>query len=248
MKLDQENITTAKEMAKVLRRSGNGELTVVGMLLDALLKEREEALAQSQSDVKQEQRSDSEHTGEPVGEPYGYLKLNTGKFVNDVEGLNPMKDKRYLPLYTKAQPKQEQGEPVEIHQYSFKELGKKAPWYDGNQDQTKWPRHVYNHRIVYTTPQQRKPLTDEQKIVLGFLDGSNPLQGVWYGEDHPAFGQAKHWWRRFLCQAFADDFSAHGIAPQAKPAVPKNNCRHCGGARKRICAGSFKAAPKERHQ
>jgi hypothetical protein len=46
------------------------------------------------------------------GEPYGYLKLNTGKFVNDVEGLNPMKDNRYLPLYTKAQPKQEQGEPV----------------------------------------------------------------------------------------------------------------------------------------
>jgi len=52
-------------------------------------------------------------------------------------------------------PKQEQGEPVAIHQYSFKELGKKAPWYDGTQDQTKWPQHVYNHRIVYTTPQQR---------------------------------------------------------------------------------------------
>jgi len=33
-------------------------------------------------------------------EPYGYLKLNTGKFVNEVEGLNPMTDKRYLPLYT----------------------------------------------------------------------------------------------------------------------------------------------------
>jgi hypothetical protein len=37
------------------------------------------------------------------GEPYGYLKLNTGKFVNEVEGLNPMKDKRYLPLYDKPQ-------------------------------------------------------------------------------------------------------------------------------------------------
>jgi hypothetical protein len=37
------------------------------------------------------------------GEPYGYLKLNTGKFVNEVEGLNPMKDKRYLPLYTTPQ-------------------------------------------------------------------------------------------------------------------------------------------------
>jgi hypothetical protein len=48
--------------------------------------------------------------------------------------------------------KQEQGDPVEIHQYSFKELGKKAPWYDGKQDQTKWPHHIYNHRIVYTAP------------------------------------------------------------------------------------------------
>jgi hypothetical protein len=37
------------------------------------------------------------------GEPYGYLKLNTGRFVNEVEGLNPMKDKRYLPLYTTPQ-------------------------------------------------------------------------------------------------------------------------------------------------
>jgi hypothetical protein len=38
------------------------------------------------------------------GEPYGYLKLNTGRFVNEVEGLNPMTDKRYLPLYTTPQP------------------------------------------------------------------------------------------------------------------------------------------------
>jgi len=53
MTLDKENITTAKEMAKVLKRSGKDELMVVGMLLDVLLKEREEALA------KQEQ-------GEPV--------------------------------------------------------------------------------------------------------------------------------------------------------------------------------------
>ena len=41
-----------------------------------------------------------EALAQPEQEPYGYLKLNTGKFVNEVEGLNPMTDKRYLPLYT----------------------------------------------------------------------------------------------------------------------------------------------------
>ena len=42
-------------------------------------------------------------TKQEQGEPYGYLKLNTGRFVNEVEGLNPMKDKSYLPLYTTPQ-------------------------------------------------------------------------------------------------------------------------------------------------
>jgi hypothetical protein len=43
---------------------------------------------------------DNSQPKQEQGEPYGYLKLNTGRFVHEVEGLNPMKDKRYLPLYT----------------------------------------------------------------------------------------------------------------------------------------------------
>ena len=31
---------------------------------------------------------------------------------------------------------------------------------------------------------------------------------------------------------------------QANPAVPENNCRHCGGASNRICAGQCRAAPQ----
>jgi len=105
--------------------------------------------------------------------------------------------------------KQEQGEPVAIYQFQNSD----GSWIDQ-------AKHSYDYnvkhghatvRIVYTTPQQRKPLTDEQKIVLGFLDGSNPLQGVWYGDYHPVFGRAKYWWRRFLRQAFANDFDEHGI-------------------------------------
>ena len=115
MKLDKEDITTAKEMAKVLRRSGKDELIVVGMLLDALLKEREKALA------KQEQST--ECVGEPAklwcetcegtGEVYQEHQANChvgGHFkCPDCDGEGYIVSSLYS---TTPQPKQKQGEPV----------------------------------------------------------------------------------------------------------------------------------------
>lgn len=61
---------------------------------------------------------------------------------------------------------------------------------------------------LYTTPPQRKPLTDEQIEMLQFLDGSRPLDGVWFGEEHPK-QRGEYWWRKHLHRAF--DEAAHGI-------------------------------------
>jgi len=64
--------------------------------------------------------------------------------------------------------------------------------------------------LLYTTPppQQRKPLTDEQKNVLDFLLGANDLDGVWYGDRHPK-EKGAFWWRDRLRKAFQE--AAHGI-------------------------------------
>jgi len=69
-----------------------------------------------------------EALAQPEQEPYGYLKLNTGKFVNDVEGLNPMTDKRYLPLYTT--PPQPEQEPV-AHPFEDKSVISSLSWAAG---------------------------------------------------------------------------------------------------------------------
>jgi hypothetical protein len=111
------------------------------------------------------------------GEPYGYLKLNTGKFVNEVEGLNPMKDKRYLPLYTKAQPKQEQSEPMDWSDEQLKMLNFlygagdfDGVWFEQKHPTEKgafwWRKHM--KRLFDTTPQQRTwvGLTDREKSNL----------------------------------------------------------------------------------
>jgi dihydrofolate reductase (trimethoprim resistance protein) len=33
--------------------------------------------------------------------------------------------------------------------------------------------------------------------VIGFLSGTEPLDGVWFGEDHPS-ERGKYWWRKYL--------------------------------------------------
>jgi hypothetical protein len=33
--------------------------------------------------------------------------------------------------------------------------------------------------------------------LIAFLDGSGPLDGVWFGEEHPTL-KGKFWWRKYL--------------------------------------------------
>jgi hypothetical protein len=33
--------------------------------------------------------------------------------------------------------------------------------------------------------------------LIEFLDGSGPLDGVWFGEEHPTL-KGKFWWRKYL--------------------------------------------------
>jgi len=123
-----------------------------------LMQARDEIKRLKEQLVKQEQRSDSEHTGEPVS--------IVEKIIKNLEPLLSAKNQSWsqaekMLIDILAAAKQKQGEPVAIHQYRFKELGKKGPWYDGK-DKTSWHESTYEHRVLYTTPQQRKPLTDEQ--------------------------------------------------------------------------------------
>jgi hypothetical protein len=94
--VEMKQQTLAEKLETFSQITLEDQLSAMALELQAAQKrvsELENGICQRAFEAKQEQ-------GEPVGEPYGYLKLNTGKFVNEVEGLNPMKDKRYLPLYT----------------------------------------------------------------------------------------------------------------------------------------------------
>ena len=61
---------------------------------------------------------------------------------------------------------------------------------------------------LYTTPPQRKPLTDEQKDILNFLFGLRAIDDVWFGDKHPT-ERGQYWWRNRLRKAFQE--AAHGI-------------------------------------
>ena len=106
-----------------------------------------------QKEPKQEQRSDSEHTGEPVAwiehewAGTGLRKLHFERHEPTLrdEVVNPI----WTPLYTTPQPKQEQSEPVA---WMAEREGKYRAV-----DETDWGSFA-----VYTTPQQRKPLTIDQ--------------------------------------------------------------------------------------
>ena len=61
---------------------------------------------------------------------------------------------------------------------------------------------------LYTTPPQRKPLTDEQKDILNFLFGLRAIDDVWFGDKHPT-ERGQYWWRNRLRKAFQE--AAHSI-------------------------------------
>ena len=56
---------------------------------------------------------------------------------------------------------------------------------------------------LYTRPQAREPLTDEQITVLNFMLGADDMDGVWFGEQHPK-EKGAFWWRNRLRHAFQD--------------------------------------------
>jgi len=74
-------------------------------------------------------------------------------------------------LYTAPQSKQEQGEPVAWHVQEWSGTGKKFLTFDAPPETPSLRDEVVNpvwKPLVFadTTPQQRKPLTDEQKLAL----------------------------------------------------------------------------------
>jgi len=56
-------------------------------------------------------------------------------------------------------------------------------------------------RVLYTSPPKAAPLTEEQREVLSYLDGSGPIDGLWFGDKHPT-EQGAYWWRKRLWAAF----------------------------------------------
>ena len=76
------------------------------------------------------------------------------------------------------------------------------------------------NEAINITPQQRKPMTNEQ------------IDAIWDAVITPS---------NHICEFVRAIEAAHGIAPQAKPAAQENNCRDCGGASNRICAGQCRA-------
>lgn len=77
----------------------------------------DEALAQPEqskySDIVSDGGLDprNQFDAQPEQKPCGWLKLNTGKFYHEVEGCDPITDKRFLPLYT-APPSKPEPKPV----------------------------------------------------------------------------------------------------------------------------------------
>jgi len=61
---------------------------------------------------------------------------------------------------------------------------------------------------LYTKPQQRKPLTDEQKDIINFLLGASDIDDVWFGDKHPT-EKGQFWWRNRLRKEFQE--AAHDI-------------------------------------
>jgi hypothetical protein len=83
----------------------------------------------------------------------------------------PDYETRYpIPLYTTPQPKQEQGEPVAVkHMMEWVECLKRKSDYGQHMQIPSemsagvcWELAVELEQFINTTPQQRKPLTDEQ--------------------------------------------------------------------------------------
>ena len=73
---------------------------------------------------------------------------------------------------------------------------------------------TYRVRALYTPtnipqPEQPalQPLTDEQRKILAFLNGSAPLDGLWFGEI-PIGQKRGFWWRKHLDAAFAAHIKA----------------------------------------
>ena len=98
-------------------------------------------------------------------EPFGFLtnKRQRFNFEPNATGLSnmPMTIDWKIPLYgaPQPQPKEPEQEPVAIYQY---QMGN-GSWIDQDKGSYRYNKqHGHTVRIVYTTPPQRKPLTDEQ--------------------------------------------------------------------------------------
>jgi hypothetical protein len=107
--------------------------------------------------------AEKQEQGEPVAWRFtGIAGLK--RFISQkmYEAQTPATKKWYEPFKcancTTPQPKQEQGEPVAIHQYRNPHC---SDWYDGIPDHHDG-HGPYEVRTLYTTPQQRKPLTDAE--------------------------------------------------------------------------------------
>ena len=146
----------------------------------------EEALA-----TEQEQRSDSEQLGEPVA--WMTTEVTTGTQVWLYEKTASRYQNPPTPLYTTTQPKQKQGEPVAWGviasntgrlcqvELDFAEVEDLSP---------KWVMPLY------TTPQQRKPLTDEQ------------IEMIWTVDQTSADDCASLYYAKVIARAIE---AAHGI-------------------------------------
>jgi len=138
---------------------------------------------------KQEQRSDSEHTGEPVAwesvlgaVARGWCYEENANKTMDSE-LAVAIAKEVHALYTTPQPKQEQGEPVASAWMYQGEMVNAFPWPPndprGCDSDKYWEGKGYTSEPLYTTPQQRTwvGLTDEDYQVLreGVVKQGKPL-------------------------------------------------------------------------
>lgn len=47
-------------------------------------------------------------------------------------------------------------------------------------------------------------MTPEQQTILNFLLGSGDIDGIWFGDEHPADRMPMNWWRERLRKAFLE--------------------------------------------
>ena len=94
----------------------------------------------------------------------------------------PVDGSIYEPLYTTPQPKQEHGEPVASAWMYQGEMVNAFPWSPndprGCDNDKYWEGKGYTSEPLYTYPQPRKPLTNEQIDEIADTVANMPLVGI----------------------------------------------------------------------